>query len=619
MINSFRSQNIFWEALDELCSESEDFNQRLIIQIVGTYDKRIYRELTLYRTLASKLTFSGYIDHCEVKHKYAHSGCLLVLQNRTKNAKGHIPGKVFEYLASGKPILALADPNSDLGRIISDCRAGKTCNFDDKESIKNSVLSIFNQKIPSPDMQKIEAYSRKNLTKDLTEVIGKTIAHSSYRLKTKPVTDKKKVLIITYYWPPSGGGGVQRWVKFAKYLTRLGLEPYILTVNPKYATYPQIDESLLEDVSESITIFHTKSIELYSLYKRISSNKEVPYGGFANTKKLNFKEKLLRFIRGNLFLPDPRRGWNRYAYKKAREIIHEYNINTVVTTSPPHSTQLIGLKLKRKLGIKWIADFRDPWTDIYYYKEMYPTRLATWINLNFEKQIFDNSDKLITVSDELKRLFSRKLKNIEHKIEIIPNGFDPDDFSSLKKINQPTDLFYISYVGTISKEYNIEGLIDGIIQLPNKIKSKLRLRFIGKITSELIDKMNESGLGRMVETIGYVKHEIAINYMFSSNILLLIIPNVKNNKGILTGKLFEYLGSNRPILFVGPVNGDAAKIIRNTSSGFICDYYDSDKITESIIQLFNINPLANHDENSKTLQYSRENLTKKLIKIIDTF
>lgn len=424
----------------------------------------------------------------------------------------------------------------------------------------------------------------------------------------------KKILIITYYWPPSGGAGVQRWVKFVKYLVKLGYEPFVLTVDTRYATYPQIDHSLVNDIPESVKVFHTKSFELYSVYKKISSNKEVPYGGFANTQKVNFKEKVLRFIRGNFFIPDPRRGWNRYAYKKACKIIKEYDIKTVITTSPPHSTQLIGLKLKRKHPVVWVSDFRDPWTDIYYYKELYPTWLATWINRNLEKQIFIKSDKLITVSDELKRLFSKKIKNIETKIEIVPNGFDTDDFAAASKIHHSTDFKYISYVGTVSKEYNMDGLIRGIARLPDPVKSRIRIRFIGKITGELLEKMNQFGLGDLVESIGYVKHEEAIEYMCSSHILLLIIPDVINNEGILTGKLFEYLAASRPILFLGPEKGDAAKIIAETNSGLICNYNDSTKIADSIVSLLNENTAFKSINVGK---YSRENLTKHLITIIN--
>lgn len=426
----------------------------------------------------------------------------------------------------------------------------------------------------------------------------------------------KNVLIITYYWPPSGGAGVQRWVKFAKYLSRMGVEVFVLSVDPKYATYPQTDESLLKDIPKNVTVFHTKSFELYSLYKKFSSNKEVPYGGFANTKELNLKEKILRFARGNFFIPDPRKGWNRYAFAKAKEIIAEKNIDTLITTSPPHSTQLIGLKLKKQLKVNWIADFRDPWTDIYYYKDLYPTKLATTINKNWERKIFRTADKIITVSNDLKRLFSAKSENVESKIEVIPNGFDLDDFENFSP--EKSEYFYISYVGTISTDYKIDGFIEAIQNLPAEIKAKVRIRFIGQMVPEHLTRFEKAGLKEMIEIIGYVKHSEAIKYLFSSNVLLLIIPDVENNAGIVTGKLFEYLASSRPILFIGPEDGDAAKIIADSKSGAICSYTDSEKIREALIRFYRVNnnSMVRNERNPATLKYSRENLTKQLLEIL---
>lgn len=429
----------------------------------------------------------------------------------------------------------------------------------------------------------------------------------------------KKVLIITYYWPPSGGAGVQRWVKFVKYLPALGIEPYVLTVHPDYATYPQTDPTLEKDIPQTVKIFHTKSFELYSLYKKVSSNKEVPYGGFANTKKVNLKEKMIRFIRGNFIIPDPRKGWNKYAIAKAKELIQTYQIDTVITTSPPHSTQLIGLKLKKELAIEWIADLRDPWTDIYYFKQLYPTKLATQLHKKLEKKVLKGADKIITVSEELKKLLAQKTDGIFDKIEIISNGFDTDDFQKIENSPAP-DFFYISYVGTISKEYNISGLIWAVSELPEKIKTSLKIRFIGRVPSEIVEQFNHAGLESIIEITGYVAHSKAIEYLFSSDLLLLVIPEVKNNEGILTGKLFEYLASRRPIIFIGPQNGDAAKIIRETGSGLIFDYKNHKKMSEGIVHFFNQKQSTGiqHNTDSSYLNYSRENLTKKLVAFLNS-
>ena len=426
----------------------------------------------------------------------------------------------------------------------------------------------------------------------------------------------KKVLIITYYWPPSGGAGVQRWVKFVKYLSAMNVEPIVLTVHPESATYPQKDSSLASDIPDTAKVYYAKSFELYSLYKKISSNKEVPYGGFANTKKLDFKEKVIRFLRGNLIIPDPRRGWNKYALAKAKELINAHLIDIVITTSPPHSTQLIGQKLKKQLGIRWIADLRDPWTDIYYFKQMYPTFIATKIHKNLEKSVLQKADRIITVSEELKKLFAGKAENIKDKIKVIPNGYDTADFKGLKKDVHP-DLFYLTYAGTLSKEYNINGFIQALKELPEDIRPSIKVRFIGQMPSEIWEKFEAAGTGNMVEMKGYVPHASAIEYMMSSDMLLLIIPDVKNNEGILTGKLFEYLGSGKQILFIGPKNGDAAKVIRKTNSGIICSYDEHQQMAEEIIKLHRLKTSGTHASASQDVSmYSRENLTKELYKLL---
>ena len=197
----------------------------------------------------------------------------------------------------------------------------------------------------------------------------------------------KKVLIITYYWPPSGGAGVQRWLKFVKYLPEFNIHPYVLSVDPQYASFPVLDESLEKEVPESVQVFKTKSREPFSFYKKITGESEIPYAGFVNQGNPGLLNKIARVIRGNLFIPDARVGWNKFALKKAIEIIQKYEIDTLITTSPPHSTQLIGLKLKNKTGVNWIADLRDPWTDIYYYKQMYHTIWAKKLDEKYEKKV----------------------------------------------------------------------------------------------------------------------------------------------------------------------------------------------------------------------------------------
>ena len=411
----------------------------------------------------------------------------------------------------------------------------------------------------------------------------------------------KKVLVITYYWPPSGGAGVQRWVKFIKYFKNQNIDPYIISVDPDFASYPVIDKSLINDIPENTNVYLTKINEPYSIYKKINNN-QTPYAGFANEGRPNFLQKIARFVRGNFFIPDSRKGWNDFAYKKAVKVLEKENIDTVITTSPPHSTQLIGLKLKETLNIKWIADLRDPWTDIYYYKSMLHTKWAKRKDLNYEKAVIEKSDKIVVVSDSIKQLLINKSNLIqESKIHVIPNGFDEEDFSvsSTNKNNK----FLLSYVGTITKDYPLDSIKKSITNL------NINLEFTGKADHPTKHLLNEiAGFNN------HVKHKESINLLLASDMLLLVIPKIANNKGILTGKLFEYLGARKPILCIGPTDGDAAIIIKECKAGKTFDYSDENGIYEFIETCMSNEFIF---ENKNYLNYSRRNLTKTLSKILN--
>ncbi len=422
----------------------------------------------------------------------------------------------------------------------------------------------------------------------------------------------KKVLIITYYWPPSGGAGVQRWLKFAKYLPEFGWQPVILTVDAKFASYPQRDESLSSEVGPDCLVYTTKSFELYNFYKLISGKKEVPYGGFANESKEGLFQKLSKFLRGNFLLPDPRKGWNKYALKKAAELISEFKIDTVVTTSPPHSTQLIGIKLKQKFNIRWIADLRDPWTDIYYYNQFNHTALARRIDKNFERKVVENADLLITVSEDVKRIFAEKSHlPIALKTVVIPNGFDEEDF---RITNIPIETRkVITYTGTISEAYDVDCLLDALSGLDENLKSQLLIRFVGKVPSPVEKKFRETQIE--IEMAGYVDHPKSIEYLYRSDMLLLVIPKVKNNRGILTGKFFEYLASQKPVLAIGPTDGDLATIIQQTQCGKLFDYEDTDGMLHFIHDILMQSQSATNSGLIK--QFTRKELTRKIVDLFE--
>ncbi len=421
----------------------------------------------------------------------------------------------------------------------------------------------------------------------------------------------EKILIITYYWPPSGGAGVQRWLKFSKYLPEFGFEPIILTVDENQASYAQHDYSLLKEINPDLSVYKTKTFEPYNLYRKLTNKKEIPYGGFSNQKKVTFFEKLTRFIRGNLFVPDPRKGWNRYALKKAIELVNAEQIGVVVTSGPPHSTHLIGRRIKERTGIRWIADFRDPWTDIYYYKNLYHSKLATRFDRYLEKSVLTEADKIITVSEEVGKLLLQKIPGHIEKIVVIPNGYDEEDFDLVEPVRN--EKFTITYTGTISISYRIDQFIEAVCQLPDRVKEQLKIRFVGNVPDEIIDLFHRKNLGALIEVLGYVPHKQAISQMLGASILLMAIPDSPDNKGIVTGKFFEYLAAKRPILAIGPLDGEVDRMINKCHAGKLVSYDETGEMRLFILEIFEQEQRGQKGSQTKgTEQYTRRNLTKEL-------
>lgn len=420
----------------------------------------------------------------------------------------------------------------------------------------------------------------------------------------------KKVLIITYYWPPAGGAGVQRWLKMAKYLPEYGITPIILTVNENYANYPQIDKGLINDVDNKFEVSKTKTFEFYNLYKKLTNSKELPYGGFVNEEKKTLLKKIGRFVRGNFFIPDPRKGWNKYAYNEALKIIEKHNIDTVITTSPPHSTQLIGLKLKNIININWIADLRDPWVDLYYNNQFYKTNIANKIDSNYERSVIETSDKVLVVSNSIRNNFAEKYKESSSKIKVLTNGYDPDDITQKTNNELYTDKLLITYTGTISEIYPMNTFIDAVKSII-KVNANILIRLVGNVHQSFKAKIINDGLKDYFEFVGQVSHSKSIKYLQASNISLLLIPMLDDNKGILTGKFFEYLGVKKTILAIGPVDSDVAIVLEETDSGNIFEYSDIEGISNFVKKQKQSFSFINIEK------YSRKTLTRELVNYIN--
>jgi glycosyltransferase involved in cell wall biosynthesis len=415
-----------------------------------------------------------------------------------------------------------------------------------------------------------------------------------------------KVLIITYYWPPAGGSGVQRWLKFVKYLQEFGIEPVVCTVDN--ANYPKEDATLINEVPKNIEILKQPIWEPTDIlfWKKNKPQKS----GVSNVSNSG----LLSFIRGNFFIPDPKIFWVKPSVKYLQEYLDSNKIDAIISTGPPHSMHLIAQKLHQKNNIKWIADFRDPWSDLYYNKDFNQLLFAKNKNKRLEESVLKNADCVLTVSNSLKEGFSKTA----NRVEVITNGFDDEVLTENSILLD--EKFTISYIGLLPKQSNPTILFKVLKELCAKnenFKNDLKLNFIGDISDEVKTEITDNQLNENTNFVGYVNHTEAIEYQKKAQVLLLLIPNIEKSKGILTGKLFEYLTAKRPILAIGPEEGDLSEILKDTNAGVVVDFNHEEKLASEILKLYYQYKDGDLKVDSKNIEkYHRKELTKKLASII---
>ena len=424
------------------------------------------------------------------------------------------------------------------------------------------------------------------------------------------MSSKKKALIITYYWPPVGGSGVQRWLKFVKYLRDFDIEPIIYTV--KNPSYPILDDSLLSEIPEGIEILKQKIFEPNSLLSIFGSKSKNESAGFLDPNP-SFLGKIMQFIRANYFIPDARKYWIKPSVRFLSNYIEKNAVDVVITSGPPHSLQLIGLQLKKQKGVKWISDFRDPWTEIDYFHQLPLTKKATKKHHILEEEVIRKSDMILVVGDTMKKNFLK----YSDSIEVITNGFDTNEKTSIHVLDNK---FSITHVGLMNDDRNPNVLWQALKELCDSntdFNNNLKIRLIGKVANSIVQNLSMFEAST-IELIPYLKHEEVSKYQSTSQVLLLCINNVPSAKGIITGKIFEYLQSKRPILAIGPENGDASVILKNTNAGCIFDFNEKEKLKAYILSLYKQYKVSSLVVESKNIeQYHRRNLTEKLANVIN--
>ncbi len=423
----------------------------------------------------------------------------------------------------------------------------------------------------------------------------------------------KKVLIICYYWPPAGGPGVQRWLKFVKYLPEFGIDPIVYV--PENPSYPLIDDSLNQEVLEGVTVLKRPIIEPYSWASALSrkQTKSISAGIIPKESKQSIVQRMMLYMRGNFFIPDARVLWVKPSIKFLKNYITDNGIETIITTGPPHSMHLIGLGLKKSLGLRWITDFRDPWTTIGYHDKLKMTQRTQEKHRRLEKIVLDSCDQIIVTSPTTAKTFK---KITATPIEVITNGFDDESIPKTK-----LDLsFTISHIGSLLSDRNPTVLWEAIAELATEhadLKDALRIKLVGKVSEDVEISIRRAGLGDHLELVGYVSHKDALRLQREARLLLLIEIDAEITRGIIPGKIFEYLAAERPILGIGPRDADVAKIITDTNSGTYCLYTDKEKIKSFILNEFTSPISSNTLTNRKIIsKYHRKTLTSQLSNIL---
>lgn len=416
----------------------------------------------------------------------------------------------------------------------------------------------------------------------------------------------KKVLIFTYYWPPSGGSGVQRWMYFAKYLKKLGWEPIIITVDEQQASYPVWDESLLEEVAEIRVIKTTtrEPLRWYSLLTSGNSQEGVPQG---EVKRQSLLGKIAAFIRGNYFIPDARKGWVSFAVKAAQKLLKEESIFHLISTGPPHSTHLVGLQLKAQFDINWWVDFRDPWTEIFYIKDLYRSQKAIQKDALLENKVLQTADGVLTtLGGALHSQLSVKAPN--QNFVSIPNGYDVQLMQEVQA-TKPKEVFHVVYTGLLTENQ----AYDSVLHALNNIAEQQAIRFslAGKIAPDIISNIRAALPKVEVVYQGYLSHKEAIGLMKSAHLLLNFIF-IGAQTQMISGKLLEYMATNVPVLSIGDPNSEVGKFISKGSFAKMLDANDRDGIQTFVGQLAaKKETLRNDFPNIKS--WSREVLTQRLV------
>lgn len=423
-----------------------------------------------------------------------------------------------------------------------------------------------------------------------------------------------RILIICYYWPPAGGPGVQRWLKFVKYLPQFGIEPVVYI--PKNPSYPLQDESLVNEIPEDVEVISQPIFEPYSLANIFSKKhtKDLSAGIISEEKKQSFLQKVMLYIRGNFFIPDARKFWVKPSVNFLENYITDNPVDAIITTGPPHSLHLIGLALKQKLGVKWIADFRDPWTTIGYHEKLRLSPKSQKKHQNLEAKVLNTADHLLVTSPSTQRDFEQKT-NVP--VTCITNGFDEVELDAVELDRD----FTLSHIGSLLSERNPVMLWEILAKLKQErvdFAERLKIKLAGKVSDAVLQSLEEFGLKPNVDMLGYLSHQDALRAQRSTFALLLLEIDSPETQVIIPGKVFEYLAARRPVVGIGPEDSDFFELIENNGAGKCFNYHEAERLERYILELFESFKAGKNLKCEGNIEkFTRKNLTGQLAETIN--